>query len=131
MQNKEAIREAKLTDSGDIARLTIELGYACDSDAIRARLEQLASQREQVVFVAVFKDRIVGRLQAYASMALESGYRVEIVGLIVETVARRQGVGRALVQQAERWALEIGSDVVVVRSNLKRVESHGFYQSLG
>jgi 4-amino-4-deoxy-L-arabinose transferase-like glycosyltransferase len=61
---------------------------------------------------------------------LESGYRVEIVGLIVGQGCRRRGIGRALVQKAERWALEIGSQVLVVRSNTKRVESHDFYAAL-
>lgn len=125
------IREAHLSDSADIARLTVELGYAGDVDAIRCRLEQVARRRDQVVFVAVLEEKIVGWLQAQGSVSLESGYRVEIVGLIVETCARRHGVGRALVQQAEQWALEIGSDVVVVRSNIKRAESHDFYPALG
>lgn len=49
--------------SDDIARLTGELGYAGDSDVIRGRLEQIASQPDQVVFVAVDEQRIVGWLQ--------------------------------------------------------------------
>jgi len=125
------IREANLSDSVDIARLTVELGYAGDAGSIRWRLDQIASNRDQVVYVAVLKERIVGWLQAHASVSLESGYRVEIVGLIVETAFRRYGVGRALVQQAERWALEFGLDIMVVRSNIKRVESHNFYHALG
>jgi GNAT superfamily N-acetyltransferase len=128
---KMTIREAHLSDSADIARLNVELGYAGDADTIRSRLEQVASRRDQVVFVAVLKERIVGWLEARASVSLETGHRVEIVGLIVETGSRRHGVGRALVQQAERWALAIGSDVIVVRSNIKRVESHDFYHALG
>lgn len=74
---------------------------------------------------------VVGWLQAHASESLESGYRVEIVGLIVGDGCRRRGIGRALVQQAERWASDIGSDVVVVRSNTKREEIHDFYPALG
>jgi GNAT superfamily N-acetyltransferase len=62
---------------------------------------------------------------------LESGYRVEIVGLIVGEGYRRSGIGRALVRQAERWALNIGSDTMVVRSNTKRIGSHNFYPALG
>ena len=130
-KNKMTIREAQLSDSSDIARLTGELGYVGDAEAVRGRLERVASYRDQVVFVAIADDKVVGWLQAHASVSLESGYRVEIIGLIVETVARRQGVGRSLVRQAERWALEIGSDVLVVRSNVKRVESHDFYAAIG
>jgi hypothetical protein len=57
------IRKANLSDSDDIARLTGELGYAGDSDVIRDRLEQIASQPDQVVFVAVVEERIVGWVQ--------------------------------------------------------------------
>ena len=125
------LREAHPSDSGDIARLTGELGYSDDPDTIRGRLERIASQKDQVVFVAVLEERVVGWLQAHASESLESGRRVEIIGLIVGDDCRRRGIGRALVQQAEQWALESGSDVVVVRSNTKRVESHDFYPALG
>jgi GNAT superfamily N-acetyltransferase len=125
------IREAYPSDSADIARLTAELGSARDLDTIRGRLERIASLRDQIVLVAVLKERIVGWLQAHASLSLESGYRVEIIGLIVADGCRRRGTGRLLVQQAERWALEVGSDVLVVRSNTKRAESHEFYPALG
>ena len=130
-KKKMTIREAHRSDSADIARLTVELGYAGDAYTIGERLGRIGSQRDQVVFVAVLDEKIVGWLQAHASASLESGYRVEVVGLIVGADCRRRGIGRALVQQAERWALEIGSDVVVVRSNTKRAESHDFYPALG
>jgi predicted N-acetyltransferase YhbS len=125
------IREGHPSDSADIARLTVELGYAGDANTIEERLRRIALQRDQVVFVAVLEEKTVAWLQARASVSLESGYRVEIAGLIVAGGCRRRGIGRALMQQAERWALEIGSEVVVVRSNIKRVESHDFYAALG
>jgi GNAT superfamily N-acetyltransferase len=62
---------------------------------------------------------------------LESGFRVEIVGLVVAEDCRRHGVGRELVQRAEQWAAGLGAATVVVRSNTKREESHRFYPALG
>lgn len=61
--NRMTIRKANLSDSEDIARLTGELGYAGESDAIRDRLEQIALQPDHVVFVAVDEQRIVGWFQ--------------------------------------------------------------------
>jgi GNAT superfamily N-acetyltransferase len=74
---------------------------------------------------------MVGWLQAHASHVLESGFRVEITGLIVSPEARRQGIGRALVNRAEEWACKLGAKAIVVRSNVHRVESHTFYPALG
>ncbi len=125
------IREALSSDSGDIARLTGELGYAYDAAATLDRLGRIVGRSDHGVWVAVIDGRIAGWLQAHASESLESGLRVEIVGLIVAAGCRRCGIGRALVQQAERWAAAVGSTVVVVRSNTKRLESHDFYPALG
>ena len=125
------IREATLSDSPEIARLTAQLGYLADADVICGRLARIAGQRDQLVLVAILEERIVGWLQAHASDVLESGWRAEIVGLIVCESCRRRGVGRRLVQRAEQWAREIGAETVVVRSNTKRVESHNFYPALG
>ena len=74
---------------------------------------------------------VCGWLQAQCNVVIESGLRVEIVGLIVSETMRRRGVGRSLVAQAETWAREISAETIVVRSNTKRVESHAFYPSLG
>ena|ERR1017187_7551340 len=125
------IRDAVLSDSAEIAQLTSQLGYAADADAISHRLARIADRRDQLVLVAVLEDKIAGWLQAHGSEVLESGFRAEIVGLIVGESCRRRGVGRRLVQRAEQWAIAIGAEAVVVRSNTKRVESHNFYPALG
>ena len=91
----------------------------------------MVNRPEQLVLVAILEGQIAGWLQAQASEVLESGFRVEIVGLIVSESFRRRGVGRCLVERAEQWAKEIGAPAIVVRSNLKRVESHIFYPALG
>jgi N-acetylglutamate synthase-like GNAT family acetyltransferase len=128
---KMTIRDAVLSDSADIAQLTAELGYIADTEAIRGRLSKILGQKDQLVAVAVSEGNIVGWLQVHTSEVLESGFRAEIVGLIVAERCRRHGVGRRLVQRAEQWAVEIGAEMVVVRSNTKRVESHSFYPALG
>jgi len=125
------IRDAHLSDSADIARLTTELGYATDAGAISDRLSKIANKPDQLLLVAVVEENVAGWMQAHASEVLESGFRVEIVGLVVGENYRRHGVGRSLVQRAEQWASEIGAAAIVVRSNTTRVESHLFYPALG
>ena len=76
-------------------------------------------------------DAVIGWLQVHAAHVIESGFRVEIAGLIVSPDARRCGVGRALVRRAEEWACKLGAEAIVVRSNVQRIESHAFYPALG
>lgn len=64
-------------------------------------------------------------------MTLESGERIEIVGLVVSAAVRQGGVGRRLVDDAEQWAVSQGFDTIGVRSNVARAESHPFYERLG
>lgn len=126
------VRAAKVADAEAVALLSTELGYPADLKTVRERLRRILGRDDQRVFVAERPDgRVCGWVQAHSSVAVESGFRVEIVGLIVSESMRRRGVGRSLVAQAETWAAEISADTVVVRSNAKRVESRVFYPSLG
>lgn len=125
------IRDAIDSDATAIAGLVAELGYEAGQEEVQSRLARLKGRDDQMVVVAIKENRIVGWIQAHASEVLESGFRAEIVGLVVSQSFRRSGVGRSLVSRAEQWAVEIGAAVLVVRSNTKRVESHSFYPVLG
>lgn len=126
------VRAATEGDAEPIANLSGELGYPAELKSIRERLRRILSRDDQRVVVAELPDgRVCGWLQAHCSHALESGYRVEIVGLIVSGAMRRRGVGRSLVAQAETWAAEISAETVIARSNATRVESREFYPALG
>ena len=126
------VRAAKLGDAASVARLSRELGYPAEVKAVRERLRRILGRDDQRVVVAETRGgSLCGWLQAHSSLAVESGLRVEIVGLIVSETMRRRGVGRCLVSLAETWAKEISAETIVVRSNAKRVESHAFYPSLG
>jgi GNAT superfamily N-acetyltransferase len=95
-------------------------------------LEAIISSSSDFVVVSVDSSgQVVGWLQAHAARIVESGFRVEITGMVVAPEARRRGVGRLLVAEAERWASERSAEAIVVRSNVDRVESHSFYPALG
>src|SRR6266567_2131538 len=76
-------------------------------------------------------DRPIGFIQAHRVCIIEVGFRVEILGLVVSSSARRGGIGRRLIAEAERWAKSIGAAAISVRSNTKRTEAHLFYPALG
>jgi len=127
-----AIRAAAESNADGIAQLSCTLGYAATAEVIRQRLSAMLGSENDLVLVAVNDAGVtIGWIQAHASHVLESGFRVEITGLIVSPDARRCGVGRALVSRAEEWARQVGAEAIVVRSNAHRVESHAFYPALG
>lgn len=126
-----ALRPATLADADSIAILTAELGYTHDLAATRHRLQQLLPAAHELVLVAEQQGVVIGWLHAHTGIALESGLKAEIIGLVVSAQHRRSGAGRALVRAAEAWAAERGAPVLVVRSNVRREESHRFYLALG
>ena len=127
-----SLRAATEGDAKAIRPLVEELGYSANDEVMRERLSRLVGRSDYLVAVAQSDNgEICGWLQAHSSETLESGFRVEIVGLVTAKHMRRRGIGRLLVECAESWAVRAGAPAIVVRSNVKRAESHGFYTALG
>jgi ribosomal protein S18 acetylase RimI-like enzyme len=85
-----------------------------------------------MLFVAATPEsQVVGWIHVHAVRLMEADPRAEIWGLVVDAGHQRQGIGEALMRQAERWAVESGYREVRLRSNVVRAEAHRFYQRLG
>jgi GNAT superfamily N-acetyltransferase len=126
------LRRAKEQDAEAIVGLTQELGYPGDVAVMSSRITAVSNSPSDALFVAVdVSTAPVGWLHAHSAQLIESGFRVEILGLVVSPAMRRLGVGRMLVAEAERWATILGAEVVVVRSNVTRNESRAFYPAIG
>lgn len=128
------IRRATIDDAAEIARLSHELGHPVDIQVLAARLHLLLADERHCILVACKLDIsqvLLGWAAAEHRLLLESGERIELIGLVVDAHARRQGIGRALLAATEQWALERKVDSLLVRSNVLRPESHSFYLDLG
>jgi len=126
------IRPAVEDDAGEVARLAAVLGYPVAEEEMRSRVRgTLASDADLLLVAAGPGGRVVGWLQAHAARRVHTGWGVEIVGLVEDPEARRQGIGRCLVEEAERWAAARSAEELTARSNLRRTESHRFYRALG
>jgi GNAT superfamily N-acetyltransferase len=127
------IRQAQEQDCTEIARLTSQLGYPASSEVMRPRLQRLLNGSSDVVFVAETDpgSELIGWIQGSLAQYLESDYRVEIAGLIVDEPFRRNGVGRDLITRVQGWAAERGAVQASVRCRTSRPEAHLFYESLG
>ncbi|WP_207308782.1 GNAT family N-acetyltransferase [Marinobacter caseinilyticus] len=126
------IRVARQTDTKALARLTSQLGYPADAQAMGDRLAiLLGSDQYQVLVAESDASDLLGWGVIERRLGLESGPFAELTGLVVSDARRRTGVGRALVTAAEQWAESQALAVVCVRSNALRHASHPFYESLG
>ena len=126
-----SIRDARLDDSPQLARLLDQLGYPTDEAAVAARLERLAIVGDRV-FVAQSGERIVGLAHLQASPGIERDRPAGKLGaLVVDESCRGQGVGRALVQAVESDARLRGCEVLVLTTRETRDAAHAFYERIG
>lgn len=125
------LRTPTIDDASAVAALSAELGYEVSTELVAARIASLQKRSDHYVMVAELDRALVGWIQVHTCESIESGFRAEIVGLVVGSSFRRIGIGKMLVEDAIRWSREHGADVLVVRSNVIREEGHQFYPSVG
>ncbi len=125
------IRTITPDDAPIAARLSGELGYPVLADEIRKRIEFLSGLPDQAVFVACLNDEVVGWIDLVVTHHLAYMSRAEIAGLVVADGVRSRGIGRLLVQRAEKWAAERGFEQMLVRSRSTREAAHRFYLTNG
>ena len=110
--------------------MTSLLGYAVSEAGIRSRLERMVGSSDRLLVAEGPGGELAGWIHGFVCQLLESDYRVEIGGLIVDERWRRSGIGRRLVQAIEDWAAESGATELSVRCREERTESHKFYENL-
>jgi len=117
------LRRAKKEDSQRLAELITQLGYPASTDELRSRFELIDQDQEHALFVAELDGRVAGWVHVFIYKLLEARRLGGIGGLIVDEAHRGRGLGRKLMEQAERWAGEQGCPTVDLRSNILRKET--------
>ena len=85
-----------------------------------------------VTFVAEAGGKIVGLAAAVKVLAIgHPGGYVKMNGIGVLPGYRRQGIGKKLMEQVERFAVEQGAPYVGLASGINRAEAHAFYENIG
>lgn len=126
-----SVRIGGLSDAADIAVLTGQLGYDVDAALLTKRLTRILGRSDQRLLVADVDAHAVGWLHAAIFEDIETDPFVVIAGLVVHASHRRQGIGRALLLEAEKWAQEQRCSVVRLWSSVGRTAAHRFYEQLG
>ena len=125
------VRKISIDDATAICKIcSQEMGYECDSNFVKSKIEKLDSKRE-AVFVAEEESQLLGfiHVERYEVLYFES--MANILGLAVKKDFQKQGLGKALLLAAENWAQENGIYLMRLNSGINRIDAHGFYEHLG
>ena len=119
-------------DALAVSLLSAQLNEQVPAAEIGERLASIHFSASHGCYAAEQDGIILGWVEVFGvHMLISPRFFAEIGGLVVDVNARRQGVGRALIAQAEVWAAEQGYAEVRLRSGLHRTNAHEFYQSVG
>lgn len=124
------VREALDGDAERIAGLAHQLGYTVNEAHVFATLKMRDDNFE--VFVAVVpRAGVVGWIGIRARQTLTSTRRAEVEGLVVEDEYRGTGIGKRLLERAERWGRDHECASLRLFTNVIRERAHRFYEREG
>ncbi len=125
------LRPAQSCDLPALSSLVEQLGYSPTS--IKDLFALYSKGPSMGLWVATHEGKVVGCLAFHVLKQFHGGNLFRIVSLIVDAAYRRRGVGRLLIELAEKEAREKGCEAVELTSALRRKPdgSHEFYRQLG
>ena len=125
------IRSLNAEDVSTAAALLHQLGYTVDAVELAARMARVGAASGHHAVVAEMDGRVVGLLHVYERPALEKPGEAVVQALVVDEASRGQGIGRALMREAERWAQARGLASITLHTRVDREDARAFYASLG
>ncbi len=125
------IRAAKPADAEALTELIKFLGHEIDEKTVRKNLAKLA-KTDEAPLVATLGNAVIGLCGIHRTVTVHRPAPVgRITILVVAEKSQGDGVGRLLVEEAERLLKKAGCQIVEVTSNDRRGGAHAFYRHLG
>lgn len=129
------LRDITIFDANEIQKISnFELGYDVDLDTVKKQIEKLTNDNKHNVIIGFENEqtrKIIGFVHAelYESLYMDTG--LNILGLAVDSNFQGQGIGKKLMSAIEDYALKNNISFIRLNSNVRRVEAHKFYESIG
>ncbi|WP_455494173.1 GNAT family N-acetyltransferase [Gemella sanguinis] len=129
------LRNITIFDAQEIQKISNnELGYDVDLDIVKKQIEKLTNDNKHNIIIGFENEqtrKIVGFVHAelYESLYMDTG--LNILGLAVDSNFQGQGIGKKLMSAIEDYALKNNISFIRLNSNVRRVEAHKFYESIG
>jgi GNAT superfamily N-acetyltransferase len=125
------LRTATEADAERIAGLFTDEGYPSGPSDIVERLERFGSEHSRVI-VADNGGEVLGFVAVHALPRFEHSDRIlRIMALVVDAGVRERGVGRLLMEEAERLGREVGAAFAEVTAGHHRPDARRLYEELG
>ena len=132
MNKNFIVRQAVISDAKDIYYINkTSLGYDYDLEKQKAKIQAVLNDSTQVIFVAETNNKVVGYIHLVNYDVIYADNFKNCLGLAVDNDYKRNGIGSALLNQAEIWAKENGAAGIRLCSGVEREKAHQFYQSQG
>ena len=122
------LRPARAGDAEAIVGLVALLGHAVEADGVRKRIRSIKVPQLVVTLGA----EVIGLCGLDMMHPIHRNAAVgRLTILVVAERARDRGLGRMLVEAAERTLADLGCGMVEVTSNNRLTQAHRFYAHLG
>ena len=121
-----------MNDAAALAQLMCELGYETTKSEMQMRMERIAADECYRTFVAMVDGKVCGMIGTLTCLSYEHndpGGR--ILALATLSTMRRRGIGRALIETAEKDFAQRGIKRLALNTRLAREGAHKFYKSIG
>jgi len=124
-------RQAQISDQDAIAFLSEQWGYKSGSKIMSRSLKEILQQTDHRLLLLQHEQEIAGWIHGIYSFRMASEPFVEIVGMVVDSRFRRQGMGKFLVEEIMQWAKTRNCSLIRVRCHIVRKEANMFYSDIG
>jgi len=125
------LRPATDDDAERIASLFTDEGYPSGPSDIVERLGRFSSEHSRVI-VADNDGEVLGFVAIHALPRFEHSDRVlRVMALVVDAGVRERGVGRLLMEEAERIGRDLGAAFAEVTAGHHRPDARRLYEDLG
>ncbi|WP_113699588.1 GNAT family N-acetyltransferase [Nonomuraea lactucae] len=124
------VRRAEKADADQVFALAREFGltFRPEREAFDAALPLLLQDEGALLVAAVIDGRVRGYLLGFTHLTLfANGPVAWVEEAMVQSGSRRQGIGRALLEEFERWARTRGAGYVAMATR----RAPEFYHALG
>ena len=128
-----AIRRARASDAGEVARLYAQLVSNPALGVLPERLAELEASAQAALFVADRGEGLSGTVLVGLCPDVMFGRQpfAVVENIVVDAKARGYGVGAALLREVDRFCLAADCSKIMLLSAIGRPGAHAFFERTG